>query len=330
MELQTNNYQKSLDQIKRIILETRQRIEQEVNYQKISMGWNIGQIIQQHLEENTQNGYKNKFFEQLSNDTSISTRVLYQMQNFYQSYPDLPAPDTKLNWSQYCHLSTIKNSKSRKALENKVIEKNLSANELQKEIKQRKKHLEHPTPNEIQLKFSRGQLFTYKIAKLAGNDQIYFDCGFNVFGAAINQNFKEDAVVASIKTSTQFRLEEIEIEKERLHTYKAYVDKVVDGDTLNVTLDLGFNIKHKEIIRLAQINAPEKNTLEGQRATRKLQEILRNTEFVIIKTHKTDIYGRYIGDVFFSPEHELNAQKVADNGTYLNQLLLDYQLVEIY
>ncbi|MBL6664738.1 MAG: thermonuclease family protein [Rickettsiales bacterium] len=330
MELLSNNYQKSLNEIQQIIVETRQKIEQEVNYYKILMGWNIGKIIQQHLKENQQNGYKNKFFEQLANDTSISTRVLYQMQNFYHTYPTLPTPDTKLSWSQYCHLSTIKNPRSRLALEKKVVEKNLSANELLKEIKQRKRHLDHPTLHDIQLDFKRGQIFTYEISKLASNNQIYFDCGFNIFGAALNQNFKEGAIVASTKTSTQFRLEEIEIEKSRLHTYKAYVDKVVDGDTLNVTLDLGFNIKHKEIIRLAKINAPEKDSQAGEQATKKLQEILRNTEFVIIKTHKTDIYGRYIGDVFFSPEHELDPQRVADEGTYLNQLLLDYQLVEIY
>ena len=51
-------------------------------------------------------------------------------------------------------------------------------------------------------------------------------------------------------------------------------------------------------------------------------------QFLVVKTNKTDIYGRYIADVFFDEKkEEKNLQKIADGGTYLNQLLLDLGLV---
>ena len=125
-------------------------------------------------------------------------------------------------------------------------------------------------------------------------------------------------------------MQKLEISKNQLHTYKAKLDRVVDGDTITVIFDLGFNIRHKEIIRLAQINAPELKTFAGQESKRKLEEILKNVEFLVIKTNKTDIYGRYIGDVFFSQTGEKDAQKIADEGIYLNQMILDFGLAEAY
>jgi endonuclease YncB( thermonuclease family) len=45
---------------------------------------------------------------------------------------------------------------------------------------------------------------------------------------------------------------------------------------------------------------------------------------------RVDGYGRYVADVFFSDKNESDAQKIADEGIYLNQLLLDKGLVKIW
>ncbi len=108
------------------------------------------------------------------------------------------------------------------------------------------------------------------------------------------------------------------------------MDRVVDGDTIHVTLDLGFKIRHTEILRLAKINAAEAGTAAGKRVTAALVEILKDAPFLIVKTNKTDIYGRYVADVFFGEKNETDLQKVADSGLYLNQLLLDQKLVELF
>ena len=120
------------------------------------------------------------------------------------------------------------------------------------------------------------------------------------------------------------------LDSEQLHTYKAYLDRVVDGDTINVTLDLGFKIRHKEILRLAKINSPEAETFEGKKSSDELKKILAEVPFLIVKTNKTDIYGRYVADVFLAGKGETDAGKVAEEGVYLNQLLIDSGAAEVF
>ena len=67
-----------------------------------------------------------------------------------------------------------------------------------------------------------------------------------------------------------------------------------------------------------------------RKSAKTLKKILKDAPFLIVKTNKTDIYGRYIADVFFSDKNETDVQKVADEGVYLNQALLDAGVVEEY
>ena len=62
--------------------------------------------------------------------------------------------------------------------------------------------------------------------------------------------------------------------------YNAILERVVDGDTIDVTLDLGFNVKlHKQRVRLAGIDTPESRTRDlaekalGKKASARLQEL---------------------------------------------------------
>ena len=75
--------------------------------------------------------------------------------------------------------------------------------------------------------------------------------------------------------------------------------KVVDGDTVDAEVDLGFDIRFTMKIRLFGINAPEKNTPEGKLAAQHLTEILSvdPNARVILQTQKdrTEKYGRYLG-----------------------------------
>src|SRR3990167_7609795 len=49
-------------------------------------------------------------------------------------------------------------------------------------------------------------------------------------------------------------------------TYKAFIERVVDGDTLIVKIDLGFETRIREYLRLRGIDAPETDTAEGKRS----------------------------------------------------------------
>ena len=95
-----------------------------------------------------------------------------------------------------------------------------------------------------------------------------------------------------------------------MYTYKIKeVIKVIDGDTLDVLIDLGFSISIKSRIRLAGINAPETRTLDlnekskGLDAKSWLEEELKNQE-IIIKTVKEEKYGRMLG-YLYTKNHSL-------------------------
>ena len=94
-----------------------------------------------------------------------------------------------------------------------------------------------------------------------------------------------------------------------MYHYKAKAERVIDGDTLDVNIDLGFKITTVQRIRLAGINTPEtynvkKDTEEyrkGIAAKHYLEQRLAdNNNQILIETEKeTEKYGRYIRTVWF-------------------------------
>ena len=82
--------------------------------------------------------------------------------------------------------------------------------------------------------------------------------------------------------------------------YQAELDRVVDGDTVDVILDLGFDVKlHKQRVRLAGIDTPESRTRDlaekklGLAAKERLKELCVGT--FKIKSLGKGKYGRIIG-----------------------------------
>ena len=91
-----------------------------------------------------------------------------------------------------------------------------------------------------------------------------------------------------------------------MYEYSCEVEKVVDGDTIDVTLDLGFDIFHKCRVRLYAIDTPESRTrnkdekARGKMTTAFLKEAIEEGEKVVIQTKLKDSkgkYGRVLGDV---------------------------------
>lgn len=91
-----------------------------------------------------------------------------------------------------------------------------------------------------------------------------------------------------------------------IYQYKAKLNKVIDGDTVNLTIDLGFRMTMTANCRLAGINAPEMSTKEGQIAKVYLTTIL--PESFVIESTGLDKYGRPIIKI-----GEIN-QKMIDSG----------------
>ena len=84
------------------------------------------------------------------------------------------------------------------------------------------------------------------------------------------------------------------------------VDRVVDGDTIDISIDLGFDLTKKERVRLAGIDTPEtrtKNPKEkemGYQATEFLEMHLMEATKLIVKTEKDGKFGRMLGWLYKS------------------------------
>lgn len=108
-----------------------------------------------------------------------------------------------------------------------------------------------------------------------------------------------------------------------LYVYRARVLRVVDGDTLDLDVDLGMETFRKTRVRLLGINAPETSTPEGKQTKAYVESWCLTHTDVLIHTTKDrrEKYGRYLATV--TPVNALVS-------TSLNQLLLDAGLAVPY
>jgi micrococcal nuclease len=101
------------------------------------------------------------------------------------------------------------------------------------------------------------------------------------------------------------------------------VKNVVDGDTIDVIIDLGFDILFASRVRLAGIDTPESRTTDkaekalGLEAKEYLKKHLKDAKSVVIRTEKMDSsekYGRILGWVYVNGESESVNNKMINDG----------------
>lgn len=115
-----------------------------------------------------------------------------------------------------------------------------------------------------------------------------------------------------------------------MYEYKIHsVDRIIDGDTIDVTIDLGFDILFKTRVRLYGINTPESRTRDleekklGLAAKERLSEVLNHAthmrHHLILQTKEKGKFGRYLGIIIIQdsrPDH-------TEDRTNVNQLLVE-------
>ena len=101
------------------------------------------------------------------------------------------------------------------------------------------------------------------------------------------------------------------------------ITKVVDGDTIDANIDLGFDISLTKRIRLAGIDTPESRTrnLEekalGLESKEWLKKALEGAKDILIKTElpdSTEKYGRIIGHLFINDQETSLNNQMIDEG----------------
>ncbi len=105
--------------------------------------------------------------------------------------------------------------------------------------------------------------------------------------------------------------------------YVRNVENVVDGDTIDVLIDLGFDILFASRVRLAGIDTPESRTKDlkekalGLESKEYLKKFLKDAKSVVIKTEKMDSsekYGRILGWLYVDEDTVSVNDHMINNG----------------
>jgi micrococcal nuclease len=100
------------------------------------------------------------------------------------------------------------------------------------------------------------------------------------------------------------------------------VTNVVDGDTIDVEIDLGFSVSYAQRLRLAGIDTPESRTTDkaekalGLEAKEYLKSKIKDAKNIVVKTEKPDSsekYGRILGWIYVDGSNKsINEQMIED------------------
>ena len=88
-----------------------------------------------------------------------------------------------------------------------------------------------------------------------------------------------------------------------MYTYKIKLDRVIDGDTIDAHIDLGFDVSVKKRIRFMGINTPESRTRDleekarGLAAKDRVKQLLEGADVIQLESHGVGKYGRCLGEL---------------------------------
>ena len=296
-----------------------------------------GKIIDAHISQYGSRGeyYGNQVIKKLADDLDLSPSVLWRCLKFAQAFEivargqqSLPV---NLSWSHYRELITVSDKETRLSLMRRAAKAEWSAIQLAQKIQQEvsKDSGAVGDPQTLKLISKKGILYTYRLVapdsvhKGEDADRLWIDLGFQfhhqIPGSA--KGFKEGSLIESVRGDEgEYSIRVTKRTERDLYTYKASVERVVDGDTIIAKIDLGFGNQCREYLRFRGIDAPEMATAEGKKSREYVVKELAKVDHVILTSTKADKYGRYLADIFYGPE----------DGEFLNQKLLDEGLAMSY
>ena len=105
-----------------------------------------------------------------------------------------------------------------------------------------------------------------------------------------------------------------------MYQYKVTVTKVVDGDTVDVDIDLGFAVVlKKQRVRLYEIDTPESRTRDleekkfGLASKEYLKNKLKNATNIYLTSHDKGKFGRILGELFIDDNEKSVNMQLVDN-----------------
>ena len=99
--------------------------------------------------------------------------------------------------------------------------------------------------------------------------------------------------------------------------FPAELVRVVDGDTFDLDVDLGFNMRTKQRFRLRGVNCPESRGIEkpaGLLCAEYVEFLLGDFDELTIRTFKADSFGRWLCDIEMNEKGELLSECLCELG----------------
>lgn len=309
-----------------------EKAEEAVYQQRVITYWHIGRHTHEFLSDPSVR-FETPHLVQIAADAGFSLDVMRKIVKFYRAFPKLPKK-SRLSWNQYRAILSAP-ARLRPLLLKRAITENLGGEQLQALISL-ERHKKTAAVAGGKLRSSRGRLYIYKTIddkhlKLKENE-IMVDCGFKWRHQV---NIKDDSkltggyMVRSVKTDNDYELRYCNEDPAWLYTYSATIERVIDADTLLLSIDAGFKNWVDLRVRLRGVDAPEMSTALGRRACEYVKKVL-GTRGVVIKSYKDDKYGRYLVDLYYRKQHTNDPAVIAKEGLFLNQELLDRGLAKLY
>ena len=134
-----NDINNIFDNIKDLVINSRNKVYQTVNTEMLNLYWNIGKAIMEIQQGDERASYGDAVLEKLSQRLTnefgkgFSSRNLRTMRKFYLMYPIWKTVSAKLSWSHYLELIKIDEETKRNFYLNECINSKLSVRELQRQ-----------------------------------------------------------------------------------------------------------------------------------------------------------------------------------------------------
>jgi len=351
------NYPTIVKEIRTIIGRGTQNLQKALQRQVVATNWQVGRYLKTTLPlDDAPSAGNARIISRLARDFGRSDNYFYALIKFYRYYPELPRNASSLSWSHYAALLKIDDAKERKRYEQMAVRKKISSKILHGLIANNKANVGARRAVPLQrLQSTRGQLYHYKVTApkdaASNTGTATLDVGFKIFrDIPLNKKSRLHVghmvrTIRSDESKDIFFSRISNDNKDRLYTYVAAVERVVDGDTLIAMIDLGLKTKTRQRLRLRGIDCPELTTKRGKYVKDYVKKVLGAQKFIIIKTYKDDKYGRMLADVFYGEPGRGEPSRaprgitkkdfadpavVVEEGVFLNQELLDKGLAAVW
>jgi len=262
------------DRVREALLLGQQKIEQA----KVETYWQTGKLLHEHiLHFKERVDYGSQVIQKLAKDLGLGDTLLYRTLRFYQAFPiSAGRPKSysgKLSWTHYRELMKVEDEGARFSFLERAAKSGWSGEQLADKIRlELRSHLTaagsgkaETTEPASKLMPKLGELYTYRLVKplsaqSTGDSTLQIDLGFSTqrYLPVKEKGFREGQIVETVKDEEgNYTLKVSRRTEAVLWTYKAIVERVVDGDTMIVRIDLGFDIEERHYLRLRGIDCPE-------------------------------------------------------------------------